>query len=213
LESEIPAAASIRGRWTYGPEGDDVSIERAMAGDYDVAYRRRVKVQVKGTRIVNLAATYGGSCAKTAEQLFWTGVQLVVASDLLESAGYRTEIHGFRAQGPYNVSGSREDGYAILDLIAKRPNEPLRIDALMAILAHAGVFRTYGFAGICRFPWPVGSGLGCCYSDVRGLAARMVDAGLLDAVDYIMPDAYSREQAAKNIVALVGQVTQSKTGE
>jgi len=203
LVGAVPAPESIRRRWTVGETGEALITERALFGDWETAWRRQTRVRTYGSKIVTLVASFGGNCDKSAEELFWSGAQLVVAIDLLEQAGYRVEAHAVSC-GEYYADDPR--GLGVVDVTVKAAEEPLRIDALMSLTSHAGVFRTYGFMAICRMPWHVGLGLGS-HRNPKHILPALIEAGLYPQVDNVMQAAYNRDSAVRNILTTLRAVT------
>jgi hypothetical protein len=153
LEAEVPKARSRKRRKVWSGEGD-LDVDRAINGDWDTAYRTTMREEVVGSQVcVCLVAAWGGNCEKTAEQLFWSGACMLVLSDVLEGAGYSTRLDA--------VSKSRHHGNIALNIITMKDyGEPLRVDSLAGVVCHAGIFRSFGFRGLCDAPWNVGPGLG-----------------------------------------------------
>lgn len=209
LAGEVPAVETIRRRWMWGSEGDSLDAERALAGDWDVAYQRSVRRVTAGHVITTIGAQFGGHAGRSAQELFWTGAQLVAAADVLEAAGYRVEAHAINVC-KYGSSYPREDT-GVLDLVTKRSDEPMRPDLLMAAVANADIYRSFGFTAKCYFPadWYV-YGMGSTVEDrTEALAAlnTSADLGLIPAIDNLMPHAYNREQAVRNVLAVLHTVT------
>lgn len=196
--------ASIRRRWVRSDEGDTLDIERAMRGDWDTAYLSQKKRRTSGNRIVSLVGCFGGNCNRSADELFWNAIQLVVTADLLEQAGYQCEV---RAVVPmlFHESGP---GTGLVEVTVKQPGQPLRTDVLISTFAHAGVWRTYGFMAVTAMPWPVGSCLGQCQELATPILAQMVDAKLTHGADVVVEPAYTKEAAIKGISKAVTAATQ-----
>lgn len=207
LTSTLPQPESIRRRMTWGADGDDLNIDRALRGDWDTAYRTSHRVKTTGNKIVTLVSSFGGNCGKSAEQLFWSGAQMLVTAELLELAGYQCEVRGIH----FNDFRSTTKKLA-LDICCKKAGDPLRLDTIASVFAHAGVFRTYGFMGICRAPWPVTSGLGHALEDsgAERMFSDLTAKGILDPADVFLPPAYSRETAIRNILGAVHHVTEGE---
>lgn len=202
--SRDPGFASLPGvrtrkrvsRWSDA--GEDLNIDRALRGDWDIAWRTSRREVTAGPTCIDLISAWGGACGRSAEELFWSGAAMLVACDLLEQAGYRVRLLATMAID--SRGGSRPTHRA--DVILKDDHEPLRVDALAGVVCHAGVFRTVGFREICRAPWSVGYSLGS-YLGVGSLPADLAP----DAESsIIMPDAYDRASAARNIAAVIRKV-------
>lgn len=153
LAVDIPAAKSRRRVPRWMDDGDDLDVDRAMAGQWDTAYRMAKRDWASGTPIVNLECSWGGNCHQSAEQLFWSGAAMLVLTDILEDAGYSVRLVAVAING-------KGDNCHLSRIVVKDAGETLRIDALAGVFCHAGVFRTYGFHTFTRAPWDIGSGLG-----------------------------------------------------
>ncbi len=157
LASEVsaPAARSRRRRLTWRDEGDDLNVDRALVGSWDNAWRTSRREWVAGPQHVTVYASIGGNSDRNSEELFWAGATALVVCDRLEQAGYAVRLvatlvaHASASDTPYRI-----------DLLVKDSDEPLRVDALASLTAHAGVFRTFGLASTCILPCYVGTGLG-----------------------------------------------------
>lgn len=206
--STLAQPESIRRRPMWAAEGDEVHCERAMNGEWDLAFRTMSRVRTYGSKIVSLASFFGGNCDKTSDQLFWSGAQLLVTAELLETAGYQCEIRGLQ-MGRYD---NYSDAQSIVEFRVKEAGDPLRLDAVASIFAHAGTFRTYGLMAISRCPWEVTSSFGI---NVEGSAAttlfeNCVADGLIQPCDVLMPHAFTKERAVENIVSAVLKVTEGQ---
>jgi hypothetical protein len=205
LEGTISAIEAIRRRPKWGDEGDALCPDRAMRGDWDIAFQSSGFMRTNGTKIVTLIGAFGGHCNRTPEELFWNGIQIVVVSDLLESAGYQCEIIGANnnCQRPDNTIG-------FTGIIAKQAGDPLRIDQIASVFAHAGVYRTIGFELIVRTPTAVGCGLGSprmSIADVTHSVRKLEAMGALPSDSIIVGEAYDEKSAIKNIRATLHAVT------
>jgi hypothetical protein len=148
------------------------------------------------TGIVTVGLALGGNCDKSAEELFWCGAQSAVLSDLLEDAGYQVELHAIFASG-------FSWGKGHVDVLVKKPDQPLRTDQLVALVANAGVFRTLWFGAICHHAWAVGFGLGHAQSMTPEDLRERVTLFGQEPLDLMLPEAFTREQAVLNLVAAI----------
>lgn len=204
LRHDCPPPRSIRRRPTFGPDGYEMHIDRALNGDWETAWRTTTKVErTSGSGLVRLAASFGGNCDRSAEEMFMSGLQMLVATDLLEASGYRVELHALCAleQSQQAFVGQ------LIDVRVKDYQQPLRSDLTAALFAHAGVFRTFGFRLIGTCAYKVRSSLGRVQPSPAEYAALGVDAGFLEPFDYIMPEAITLSAAAENIGTLLTTLT------
>ncbi len=157
LGDKMPAAKTRKRKAEWKDDGADLDVDRALAGQWDTAFRDSRRVWTSGPTTVALNVSWGGHFGQSAEDLFWSGAVLAVLCDLLENAGYAVELNAFILTKP-GFDG--DEGCGVNQIVIKAPNEALRIDALAGIVCHAGVFRTLGFRTLLQTPWDIGSGLG-----------------------------------------------------
>lgn len=205
LEGTIAAVEAIRRRPKWGDEGDMLCPDRAMRGDWDIAFQSSGFLRTNGSKIVTIVGAFGGNCDRSAEELFWNGVQIAVVTDVLEGAGYQCEVIGL------NVTSHRiEQTTGAVGIVAKRAGDPVRIDQLVSVFAHAAVFRTMGFEMICRCQTPVTDSLG---SSNMSIGAMTNTVRKLEKLGALMPDsvvigeAFDKKSAVKNIRATLHAVT------
>lgn len=203
LAGEVPAAESIRRRVQWGDDGESFCVDRGMAGEWDMAYSSTPLVRTSGSRILTLVGPVGGSASRSAEELFWTGVQLVVLTQLFEEAGYQCEVMGMISLHQHGVANPSF-------ITAKRAGEPLRIDQLASVFAHAGVFRTFGFELISQSLTEVHYGHGHCEYGVHTMQSRvdkLAKSGLMPENAIVIGEAYNKDTALENIRKTIAKVT------
>ena len=155
LEASIPMVKSRKRKPVWCENGADLDVDRALAGQWDTAYRSMVtELSPGGSQCVTLNAAWGGNCNLTSDQLFWSGACMLVVSDILENAGYSVRLNAINKISFYTGK------FMLNSIIIKDHGEPLRVDALASITAHAGIFRTYGFRCIAQAPFDIGRGFG-----------------------------------------------------
>lgn len=194
---DIDGIESMRRTLVFADYGETLNIDQAMAGNWEKAWQTCRRIRSGVSRVLSIAIPYGGNCDKNSEQMFWNGAQGMVITDILEDKGYRVQLLGIHA-AHQRARGTNWD----VDIVKlKNSDEPVRMDAIAAVVAHAGVFRTAGFASILSKPQEVDYGLGCCQ---ESSCSKIVETlGKLDLVhpDTIVLDgAYSREAAVDNII-------------
>lgn len=145
-EFEVPAARSRKRRVEWRDNGEELSIERAIRGDWDNAWRSSRRVWAAGSQHIELHSLIGGSAVSSAEQLFWAGATCAVVADSLEASGYTVRIVATTAT---YIRDKRQQlgnqGYAMSRVTVKEADMPVRTDAVASVLCHAGTFRTLGF--------------------------------------------------------------------
>lgn len=196
----VKPVASVRKRLRWADDGSELNLDRALAGQWDNAWRNTERRQGNAPRILSLACAFGASGMVSHESLFWNAAQMIVAADLLENAGYAVELRAVENTG---VSQGR---HALIDILVKAADQPLRPDAIAAVFGHAGVYRTLGFATTMTSPFDNGWGLGRV-EPVRATLEKMTEAGLCESAGYILGHAYSLEQAVTNIVSALTTLT------
>jgi hypothetical protein len=204
LQGTIAAVETLRKRATWGEEGDELCADRALRGEWDVAFRTPRTIRTSGSRIVTIVGPWGGNSHRSADELFWTGVQMVVVCDLLEQSGYQTELMGMNVARQYG-------GYSVAMVRGKLPGEPLRVDNLCALFAHAGLFRSFGFEMISLAAVQTSSSLGSAVNSLGQLQTtlrKMKDNGWVDESAVVIGEAYTREMAIQNIQSTLRAVTQ-----
>lgn len=205
LDGVVDAVEAIRRRPTWGDSGDSLDVDRALRGDWDIAFQSSANLRTNGTKIVTIIGAFGGNCNRTTEELFWNGVQIAVVTDILENAGYQCEVIGAN-----NTRHYKDDTTGFCGVTAKRAGDPVRIDQLISVFAHAGVFRTIGFEMIVRTPTIVRPGLGTSRMSIADLThsvRKLEQMGAIPEGAVIIGEAFSQKDAIKNIRATLDAVT------
>lgn len=205
LQGAIEAVEAIRRRPKWGEDGDSLCVDRALRGDWDVAFQSSALLRTNGTRIVTIAGAFGGNCNRTAEQLFWNGIQIAVVSDLLESAGYQCEIVGIA-----NALHFQDSVFGANCIVAKRAGEPLRVDQIASVFAHAGVFRTFVFEMSTMLDTPVQDSLGSSrgsVADIQSACRKLAEHGQIAEDAIVIGEAFDEKSAIKNIRATLQAAT------
>lgn len=190
---------------TWGESGDDLNVDKAMRGDWDTAYRRSVRKWAPGLTHVDLVCAWGGNAGVRAEEMFWQGAQMAILADLLEEAGYAVCLRALASTGVYSNGGLCANA-----VIVKEYDEPLRLDAIAGVFAHAGIFRTVGFALLQGSPFDLGSGIGH-HTDLPDAMKRYagVPFGNLITEDpdtIVVADAFNKETAVEHILEVIQKV-------
>src|SRR5690606_14947015 len=87
-----PTTMSRRRKPAWREEGDELSVDRALTGQWDAAWRSSRRVWCAGPATVTLLTYWGGNAVVTTDQLFWQGAAAAVLCDALEDAGYRVQL-------------------------------------------------------------------------------------------------------------------------
>lgn len=199
LDAKVPdveGIASMRRTLMFSDSGETLNLDQAMAGNWEKAWQTCRRIKSGSSRVLSIAIPFGGNCVMTSEQLFWNGAQGMIITDILEDKGYRVQLYGVYASNQ-EADGRMWD----IDVVElKKSEDPLRMDTIAAIVAHAGVFRTAGFAAILSRPCKISLGLGHC---LEGQVPQAVEA--LTKLGHMHPDtftldaAYNKEDARKRI--------------
>ena len=198
LRSTVKPPLSRKRRQIWSDDGETLDADRALAGQWDTAFRTTKRAMVRAPAMVSILVNWGGNWSVAAEQLFWQGAQAVVLSDILEDAGYRTRITAVGAVDSYrNVKASV--------IHVKDHGEPLRIDAVASIICHGGVYRCFGFAQTVLAPWDVGGSLGC-HLDIAEARRILEDADEWPSDALAMSDAYDQDRAAENVARALAAI-------
>jgi hypothetical protein len=204
ISANIPPITSHRRRVVNSDDGNELRIDQALRGEWDVAWQRSARREI--TRpVLTIGCKIGGLVNCSAEQLFWSGAQAVALVDALENAGYRVELRAISAVANINSNGGR----LVADVMVKRADEPSRPDAIASVVAHAGTFRTGMFALRTRGPAQMSPGeVGATIQEPAGIMQECADKGWLqDMPDVILSAAYSRADAVKHITEAIRKLT------
>jgi hypothetical protein len=203
---EINGIESMRRTLVFADYGETLNLDQAMAGNWEKAWQTCRRIRSGVSRVLSIAIPFGGNCGMTSEQLFWNGAQGMIITDILEDKGYRVQLYGVY------VSEQTCDGHLwdidIVDL--KKSDEPLRMDGIAAVVAHAGVFRTAGFLSVIARPCKISFGLGhCLEGKVPEAMEAVAKLGYLHPGMITLDAAYSKEQASKRISEFFERMKQS----
>lgn len=192
----IAPPRSIKRRVRWADNGTELNIDRALAGQWDTAYRSTYAVPSFAPKVISLACNFGGSSQLSHAQLFWCAAQMIVVSDLLEQAGYAVELRAVK----HNVIGGKKATHVLLDVLVKEAGQPMRADAVAAMFGHAGVYRTFGHTLLMTSPYDIGASLGRLTA-ISAILKQAAADEMVDSPDYVFEHGYSLEQAARNITA------------
>jgi hypothetical protein len=209
LDGLIPSGTIARRTRSFGDEGDEIRLDRALAGDWDRAWESRTISQQRDSNVISIATGWIASGATNHNDLLWNAIQLIVLSDALEEAGWRVELRAI--DGTYTYS---HHGYLqMFDVMMKRPEEPMRSDIIAATIGHGGVYRTLGFVAMWTCPKRQQESLGRCIGisesskhEIGEAAAKAVGAGMMPSVSLVIPRADNETRARNNVRAAVAEL-------
>lgn len=202
LAGDVPTAVERKRKPVWADDGDDLDVDRALAGQWDSAYRTARRAWSQSPTVVEIVAAWGGNCDRSAEELLWSGAAMAVATDILENAGYSVRL----TAAITSVESYGEEKALVQHRIAiKDAGETLRADAIAGVVCHAGVFRTLGFRVILSTPTRLGEGLGSQRS-MKETKEEFKRAGeWFDEKSTIIIDSvFDRDSAVKAIKQAVG---------
>ena len=139
ISMDIPPAQDIRRRKVRGDHGDEIDMQRVYAGALDTAWSRTARRSTNAPPVISIFTNFGGTWAKSGEEMFYKGAAAAVLADILEAAGYRVEIICYGIfKGVYE---NHPGQYDYFEFPAKRADEPLDLNRLTALTALAGTLR------------------------------------------------------------------------
>jgi hypothetical protein len=196
-EIHAPAAKAIRRKIAWRHDGDEICTDRLRSGELDTCWRGSRRQNCAGPTLVTVNVNWGGLVSVSADGLFWQGGAACALADSLEESGYRVRI----IANNWSRVVKSADLRMLVRVVVKDFDEPMRLDAMAAVLAHAGIYRTFGFMAKEQSRLPVDTGHG---------STREITPGLMEALNdgseqsLILGKAYSREAAVLALRNVVG---------
>lgn len=198
LANLAPEATTVRRRRAFREEGDELRVDAALTGHWDRAFEARVKRATRTPAVLSIGCAFGGNIMTTHAEIFWCGVQMAAIADLLEGAGWRVELRAVKL----NIwpAGGREC-QVMQDWRVKQADQPLRWDTTLALLGHAGVYRTFGWWGntLAADVVPDGGGHVQTGEAFTRRVKVLADAGVTAPLSLLLPPAYSRDECIRNL--------------
>jgi hypothetical protein len=191
----VPNSTAPVRRRRVRDEGDELRLDQALQGEWDTAYWSSQRVDMPAPNVVSLTAGWIAMSYVEHEQLIWNAVQAIVLCDLLEQNGYRVELRAL------DVVVTGRQNLHITEMLMKRSSEPLQPDLIAAMIGHAGVYRSLGFAAMCLHPTDTDDRLGRepgANLRKEGIEAA-ISAEALQPISYRLPRADSLDACLKNI--------------
>lgn len=200
LKEQLPEPMDRRRRMHWRDRGDEVSMERLQLGQYDRMWRSTDrKVQLGTGAVVTVAAQWGGNGNLTAQQLYWTGAALAALADLIDHCGLRCEL--LLIDAVKWVARGGEPRYLAQVVRLKDAGDPVSLDTLVTVAAHAGVYRSVGLALTHLAPFDTTSGLGTACKLDEVLSTLLEDG--MPAPQIIVPHLKTQQQAEAFLLAAV----------
>ena len=198
LGNFAPEAVAMKRRRTFADAGDTLRVEAALSGTWDQAYETRTKKTTRQPVTLSVGCAFGGPGEITHEEMFWTGLQMAALCDLLEGAGWRIELRALKA----NTFGTTGKIHA-QDWTVKQADQPLRLDTTLALFGHAGVYRSHGWAALSASSYKTpGNGGHVQRGEMLVETFRRLSASsIIPPLSLIIPQAYSRDEAIRNLTA------------
>lgn len=204
LADLAPEAVAMKRRRTFADAGDSLRIDAAMAGNWDRAWETRARRTSRQPVTLSIGCAFGGNSEIDHNAMFWNGLQMAALCDLLENAGWRIELRALKAN---DVNGKQVHAQ---DWTVKQADQPLRMDTTLALFGHAGVYRTFGWAGnkASAFRAPSTGGSVQTGATMRKTFDRLTRAGLIPPLSLIVPPAYTYNALLANIRAAMDAIRQ-----
>lgn len=190
-------AVAMKRRRAFADAGDTLRVESALAGNWDKAYEVRAKKVTRQPVTLSVGCAFGGPGEISHDEMFWNGLQMAALCDLLERAGWRIELRALKANS-FDAGNVHAQDWTV-----KHADQPLRLDTTLALFGHAGVYRSHGWAALSASSYnnPGNGGHvqrgGALVETFRRLAA----ASIIPPLSLIIPQAYSRDEAFRNLTA------------
>lgn len=206
LADLAPESAGMKRRRLFADAGDTLRVESALAGKWETAFETRARRTVRQPLTLSIGCAFGSNANTSHAEFFWTGLQMAALCDLLEGSGWRVELRALKANdfGKHEVHAQ--------NWTVKQADQPLRLDTALSLFGHAGVYRTYGWAGNCATYHKVPANLGVVQegNEMRGTFDALARAGIIPPLSLIVPQAFSREQALTNLRAALKAVREGQ---
>ena len=205
LADLAPEATTVRRRRAFRDAGDELRVDAALAGQWERAFETRRKMATRTPSVLSIGCAFGGNIATSHDEIFWCGVQMAAIADLLEGAGWRVELRAVKL----NVWPSKSRECQVMqDWRVKQADQPLRWDTTLALLGHAGVYRTFGWWGntLAADVVPAGGGHVQTGENFTRRVKVLADAGVTAPLSLLLPPAYSRDECIRNLRAALAAV-------
>ena len=206
VAGKVAEPVSVRRRVRWGDEGDEYSRERLLDGHFDSAWRSSGSRFAVANPILTIAINWGGNSNLTQDELFWSGAAAIALIQILEGAGYQTNLYAYAGNqyghdlpsiGKTKFPYGRE-GRIAMSICLKRSGEFVRPDMLMAALAGPS-FRTYGFRMLASGKYRTDQGLGSMMYNPTTALAALVHEGHMENPSVTLPAARDRTAAQRSV--------------
>ncbi len=201
----VPAPIDRKRKPTWADDGDTLDVDRALAGQWDTAYRVATRKWSPGPTVIDLCVSWEAVCFRTQEEFFWSGAAMLAVTDLLEEAGYSVRITACNA-----VYGANKADLFLGTVVIKDAGEPLRLDGLAGIACHVGVYRTFGFRHALNSPFEIGENMGYPKA-LSSVKDRLMENGEWPVGGIIIDSAYTELAATDQIKQAIKQVEEMNT--
>ncbi|MCP4451274.1 MAG: hypothetical protein GY809_07410, partial [Planctomycetes bacterium] len=99
MQARLPIPKDLRRRIRYGNTGDEIRVNRMLAGQYTDLWKSRKRQHVVSQPVITIAAHYCSLWSPPSEQIVSGGLAAALAY-ILEEYGYRCEILGINTEAP-----------------------------------------------------------------------------------------------------------------
>lgn len=167
---DVVGAKSRARRVRFSDVGDEIEIGRALAGQWEHAFRTTRREWVAGSAVVEIFTRMGGSCFRSQDELFYRGAAGAVLCDVLENAGYRV-----RLVATHCAKVQRSGEVCRFDYVLKEAADPLSLDLVAAVACKGSTARALSMRARETAPFRNLSGHGS--SEAPEIPADLAAAG------------------------------------
>lgn len=231
MQARLPIPKDLRRRIRYGNTGDEIRVNRMLAGQYTDLWKSRKRQHVVSQPVITIAAHYCSLWSAPTEQIVSGGLAAALAY-ILEEYGYRCEILGINTEAPdyfatmgagsrkrrrYNYDNSEsakshyddgaDDHTHVAVVRLKAAHDPMNVETIAAAL-HPAVTHTLLPATMAKTaPRHI-----CSQSDCNDTASRFATEWQAHGgkrIDYCFDYATTwsaQEHLRKAVLALGGKV-------
>ena len=130
---------SIQAQPFFSDEGDEVDIDRYLAGETECMIQFTPELTPSYGRVAKVIVNLAASCGVDSDTMYRRGAAACILIDALESAGVRCEVWVM----PNTEKGRQHTFHS--KVLVKRPDEHVEPDRMAFMLAHPAVMRRLGF--------------------------------------------------------------------
>lgn len=182
--------------------GNELDIHAVYRGDLDRAWTMPIKQERPALAQVTLLANLGAKSNLDARELFWRGLALLKACDILSRRGHDVQIVGFNQR--IRVFRNNKNECASYSIVVKPFGRPLDLPALASTFCLAGFQRYYGWMWSLSLPRKISENYG--RSDYGQPLLSVAKQFKGENVIVVPGDLFSKEAAEDWLVRLEEQL-------